>query len=574
MRRWNRLIEWAAEEREAAEFYTRLAQAAAWHDKGAAGLWRNPELEFAEQWHRETQPSPAWAARYDESFDRAMEFLSKSRQEREEFLARVERERKAKLRRTEIAAAVLAIFLVVAASLAYVARRESARAAANLELARAAVDESLASADRDPARAAADDPQLEEFRRELLAKAQQFYVAFMNQEPTSEQSRRDLAFAHFRLAHIHRIVEKPDDAVREYQNAIARFAALMNDYPEQPAYRQALANAYNWLGETLRPRAGRATDAQRAYEGALNLQRALVQAHPQNAEYRRELARTLYNRGILRWNSPNEVAAAEPDFREAVRLLDSLASTSDEAAQEMSRAYNNLAGLLALDPNRVNDAPPLYERAIATHERLLEKEPANREYKLELAKFCNNLASLLHEQGHTGLASRRSSQALGLIESLSRLPPSLAVERADAHNLRGLILQTQDSAAALQALEEALDLFGQMLNDPDLHRLPDFHLRFGDLLLSLAAFPGTGPDAGAAARLLSRGVALYANTGAAVLQSASRAEAQTVLDTISRVLPHLPTPERDSLTTLSERLRRMLETAGPPDTDIVPNGRR
>src|SRR6185436_18025545 len=183
-------------------------------------------------------------------------------------------------------------------------------------------------------RVAADLPQVEEFRRELLSKAQQFYVAFMKQSPRSEASRRDLAFGHLRLGHINRLMLKPDDAMREYQEAIARFEGLASAYPANPEYRAALGNAYNWLGETLRPIAGRAAEAEKAYDAALGVQQPLANEPAAPAQRAEELARTLYNRGILHATMRGSAPAAEADFREAIRLLEPIAPANDRTAQE------------------------------------------------------------------------------------------------------------------------------------------------------------------------------------------------------------------------------------------------
>ena len=64
MRGWARLIGWAAEERQSAGIYARVAQAATWWSEGSAGLWRNPELELGLRWRRESRPTAAWARRY------------------------------------------------------------------------------------------------------------------------------------------------------------------------------------------------------------------------------------------------------------------------------------------------------------------------------------------------------------------------------------------------------------------------------------------------------------------------------------------------------------------------------
>ena len=89
----------------------------------------------------------------------------------------------------EWTAGVLAACLVAAVLLVYYARRANERAEANLALAREAVDESLSSADRDPTLTGGDVPQVEEFRRELLSKAER-YTAFMSQDPRGEIGRR------------------------------------------------------------------------------------------------------------------------------------------------------------------------------------------------------------------------------------------------------------------------------------------------------------------------------------------------------------------------------------------------
>ena len=140
MRCWKRLITWAEEERAAADFYVRLSQAAAWHEAGSAGLWRNPELELAQQWRENNHPTPAWARRYDVTFDRAIAFLDESVEARSS-TGRTGTRRRAKLRRVQWTAAVLAVFLFAAVGAALIAWRERNRAEGNLALARAAVDE-------------------------------------------------------------------------------------------------------------------------------------------------------------------------------------------------------------------------------------------------------------------------------------------------------------------------------------------------------------------------------------------------------------------------------------------------
>ena len=555
MRCWTRLIDWAGEEQAAAEFYGRLSRAGTWFAKGSAGLWRDPELQLAEQWRREVRPTAAWAGRYDDGFDQAMAFLDRSLEERARLEAQADRERRMTLRRTQWAAGVLATLLLLAASMAYVAQRERTRAATNLDLARAAVDESLASADRDPAQMAADPPQVEEFRRELLEKAQGFYLAFMNQSPRSEAVRSDLAFARLRMGHINRMLDRPADAEADYRDAIAQFERLAADYDDGAEFRQARANGFNWLGEILRPVVDRAAEAEAAYTAAFALQDALTEDFPDEPQYAEELARTLYNRGILRWNS-GSVDASEADFREAIRLLEPLAASRDGARQGLARVLNNL-GSVEFTLEDLDEARVLYERAIDAGERLLAASPDNREYRLELAKYNNNLAALLYEQRQHDLAAARSERAVDLMTELARLAPSLAIERADAHNLRGVILQAQDAVAAQREFREALDQFAELNYDGGVLGRPDLHVRFGDFLLNLADFSADGGGA----QLLTDAVNLYALVAERIAASGSTSDARNVLDTLSRVLPVLRASDRTRLQPALEQLQLNLDGA-------------
>jgi len=550
MRCWTRLIAWAQQERASSALYVRLSREASWWEEGAAGLWGDPELELGLRWRQANRPTAAWARRYDESFDRAMRFLDLSEQER----ARAKAERRAqRIRNLQIAwgsAAVLLILLLVAAFAYGVARRESGRAEANLRLAKAAVDETLAATDRDPARLGADVPQLDEFRRDLLERAKRFYVEFIKQKPGSEEFLNEMAFAHFRLGHIYRMLDQGRDAVAEYQEAIARFGELARDHSTRPVYRQALANSYNWLGETVRATAGGYEAAEKAYGSALQLQNELVQADPGNIAYRQELARTRYNRGILYGDAAEagdtNFRKSDADFRAAIRLLEPLVgpAADDHVSQELARVYNNLASLLGQDVHGTDEAQQLYRRAIRIHESIVAKDPRNREYKLELAKFNDNLAWLAHYRGLVDEAADHNAKALSLIEELALPAPSLGIEQADAHNLRGLILQSRGSREAAGEYRLALVVFENLARNVNVIQRPEFHLRFGDLLLNLATLCRRQSDTAAARAVLSDAVGFYAALGRSAAATGSRPAAESVLDNLSRLMPELTDADR------------------------------
>lgn len=453
MRCWTRLIQWTEEENASAIVYMRLSRAAAWFEERTAGLWRNPELELGLRWKEENRPTSAWARRYAPNFAGAMQFLERSREERERIDTEAEAQRRKQLRSAWAVAAVLACLVVIVALLAYAAHRATGRAEQNLLLARNAVNIIVSSASRAHAQESAEIPEVEELRRQMLSKAQSFYLVFAGQSPQSAELRQESAWAHSRLGDIHRLLEERADAVREYETAIDGFQRLAHEDPRKPQYRQELAYSLNWLGETLRmwlsdSRGGAPytrADAERAYGRALSLQRELHGQSPSDPVYQQELARTHYNLGILRYDG-GDLQRCEAEFREAIRLLEPLAERSYKGsevppAQDLARVYNDLAVRLS-DAGRSAEARRLYGRAIDIEESL-DRHQGGRQYEVELATFRNNLSALLWNGEELEEAKRQNHRALDLIDRLAAPASPLAEQRAKALMLRGLLRQAQ-----------------------------------------------------------------------------------------------------------------------------------
>ena len=452
-------------------------------------------------------------------------------------------ERRRQWRRLQWVAGALALLLFISGVTTYVARRESQRARAesdraerNLQLARAAVDESLLVVEREPSRLGVDVPEIVGFRRELLEKAQRFYLDFIKQAPQSEELQREIAVAQLRLGHIDRALDAPDRATSDYRSAIAAFTALTQAYPARAEYRSALADAYNWLGESLRRSGGRYAEAKAAYDKALELAAGPVAAAEMPAQ-QQALARVRYNRGILLASQAGQdgaLDAAEADLREAIRLLEPLAARAMPiGAQDLGRAYNNLGNVVALDGGRIAEGRDLYTQAVHIHEGLARREPTNREYAMELVQFYNNLSATLRDNGELDEALRRNLQARERIESLARPAPSVSIERADSYSLQGLITEGRSRTEAALAYQRSLDLFTTLGRDESTWRFPEFHERFGDLLVNLADMAGTS-KAPAVRGLLAEGLRDYAAIAERSVGGAA-ADTRVVRDTLTRV---------------------------------------
>jgi tetratricopeptide (TPR) repeat protein len=547
MRCWARLVGWTEQERVSADIYSRLSDAAMWCEEGRAGLWRNPELEVGQKWKAENRPTAAWALRYNPNFVQVMGFLDRSEEERQRVSDESKRERQKKLRQTQWAAGILGSLFLVALFLAYFALRQTRRAEENLRWAQKAVDESLSSAGSEQAREASDVPQMEEFRKKLLDKAQTFYTLLAQKNSTNLDLRIEEAEAHSRLGDINRLTGRYKEAAQEYSEAITRLAALATQYPSQSGLRQALAYSHNWLGETIRVALENnssfdtysTADAEKKYSEAIRLQEDLHNQEPGNAVYQQELARTYYNRGIIRYRV-KDPRGAQADFSKATDLLEPLGSRSSTAvdsdanpdpAQDLARVYNDHA-IVASSAGQTAEAQNLYEKAIALAEQLVKKKPENREYKMELAKYSSSEARMLAAADQLQLAEIRSRRALELVEQLAAPTPTLSTKIAENLQLRAELLQSENPEEAKALTDRAFDL----LNKVDTNEANSaLYMNIGANYLELAQYKLLNGD----------------RTGAAA-----------ALSHLDEILPHLSAEYREPLIEPYQNLQKKLQN-GP-----------
>jgi tetratricopeptide (TPR) repeat protein len=544
MRCWARLVGWAEQERVSADIYNRLSDAAMWCEEGRAGLWRNPELEVGQKWKGENHPTAAWAQRYNSNFVQVMSFLDRSEAERQRLSDESKRERRKKLRQTQWAAGILGALFLIALFLAYFALMQTRRAEENLKSAQKAVDESLSSAGSEQAREASDVPQMEEFRKELLDKAQTFYTLLAQKNSTNLNLRIEQAEAHSRLGDINRLTGRYKEAAQEYNEAITRFTVLAEQYPTQSSLRQALAYSHNWLGETIRGALDDSSnfdkygpsEAEKKYSEAIRLQEDLHSQEPGSAVYQQELARTYYNRGIIRFRI-NDAQGVQLDFRRAIDLLEPLGSPSSTAvdadanpdpAQDLARVYNDYAIVMS-STGQTTQAQDLYEKAITLAEQLVKKRPENREYKMELAKYYNSEARMLAVADQLRPAEIRNQRALELLEQLAAPTPSLSTKMAETLELRAELLQFQNPGEAKALTDRAFDL----LNKVDTNEASSaLYMNIGANYLELADIK---------------------------LQNGDRAGAVAALSHLDEILPHLSADHRKEIAEHYQKLQRKLQ---------------
>src|SRR5262249_38678884 len=112
------------------------------------------------------------------------------------------------------------------------------------------------------------------------------------------------------------------EAATAYQEAIAKQATLVADFPGIPHYRQLLAGAYANLGNLL-SQMQKFPEAEEAQRQAFAVQEKLANDYPEVADYRLALAGNYVNFGIRIRLQGNSLEAADW-FGKAIRLFESL----------------------------------------------------------------------------------------------------------------------------------------------------------------------------------------------------------------------------------------------------------
>ena len=133
IRGWRRMRQWVEEEAESAREYRRLAETASLHAQGTAGLLRDPDLGHAIAWREQGQCNAAWAERYGDAFDLAMNFLDESLTAERQRTKSEEAARSRRVRRRLLNVAVGLIVLLSAAATTAAIMREKARENAQID---------------------------------------------------------------------------------------------------------------------------------------------------------------------------------------------------------------------------------------------------------------------------------------------------------------------------------------------------------------------------------------------------------------------------------------------------------
>ena len=312
IRNWQRLKEWVDEESQSAQIYQRLAETAVLHERGRAGLWRDPDLQLALDWRERTRPTSAWAARYHPAFDPAMAFLDASVAARDAAALEEERRRRREIRRTRLAAVVFFLLFMLALAafgFAYTKTLQAQEALGHAEESNRRAVAALAEAERERDRA-----------NEQTKAAQRSEEVAQGAKDEAEQKRKEAEeskAAAVKSAEVARLNARKAEESRleaEKQKTEAQIQRAEAETQKKTAEAEAVRNRQLLYASDM-------TLAQQAYEVSnVRLASQLLSAHSGDGEgsrFERQYLSRLLKRetGSLSYFNSFTTLALTPDGR-------------------------------------------------------------------------------------------------------------------------------------------------------------------------------------------------------------------------------------------------------------------
>jgi serine/threonine-protein kinase len=388
------------------------------------------------------------------------------------------------------------------------ARRENARAEANLEQARQAVEDCFTVAHKNPL---LQKEGMQPVRMLLLAAALRYSQEFIKQRQDDPRMQEELARAYGRVAYItdqigskkealaayqrgrailqklavdqpngaqlpeplaealagscnniavlQRMLGDPGAALESFQQACAVLEPFRNR-PGSTKLHEALAGTYVNLG-VLKDQAGEPTAALHCYEQARDLLGKLVQDQPTAPQLQRLLAGTWINIGVLQQRR-GERAAALHSHAQAHDLAAKLVHDHPDVIlfrNDLAQSQHNI-GVVTAEPTAALQA---LERARDLRAELVRSNPAVTQFRSDLAETYHSLAHNLSKLARPQEALAAYQQAITLQRVAVEKVPEMTQYRqrlsGHYHNLAELLRRLGCPGEAADASRECQKLW-------------------------------------------------------------------------------------------------------------------
>jgi len=318
-----------------------------------------------------------------------------------------------------------------------------------------------------------DHPRLNEsdfqsLRKELLETAMPFYEDLAKTGSSDPGVCSDQAWALGKLADLYQSLGEKSKAEAAFRQVLQIDERLVADFPENPAYREALALHCNNYSSSAPPQ-----DAPAIVSRGEEIMAGLVAEFPGNPQYRMNHAALLLNLGYVLVNAGRSDEAADAFDRslEIGRKLVSAYPSEPDYLAQFAASQANLAGFRSRQGDLAT-GEELYRNCIASFERIVAGRPADHGSRAILATQCHHIGDLLSAQGRDGEAVPLFERSVEINRGVSGEFPSIALYQhglaSALHNLGEVLVKLDRTEEAEHRYREAGVNFGKLRA-----RLPD-----------------------------------------------------------------------------------------------------
>ena len=269
-----------------------------------------------------------------------------------------------------------------------------------------------------------NQPELAPLRKTLLQEPLTYFKTFSEQlqkdADSDPESLARMAQAAFDLGVLTREIGNRKDALVAYQQALAVWESLVEDYPTVADYQNWLAKTHNNIGRLLRQR-GQLQGAMAAFGRALVIRQRLVQDYPDDIEFRYDLAIHLHNIAVM-FNATGKSEEALASYQKSLEIRERLVRLNPEDVDfqhELAKVLHNMGNLPGnvIDPEK---ATGVRQRALAIRRSLVENHPTVPEYQNSLAISQLSIGQKMAAAGRFEDAVANYRQAIAIWQRLTK----------------------------------------------------------------------------------------------------------------------------------------------------------
>ncbi len=272
-----------------------------------------------------------------------------------------------------------------------------------------------------------NQPGLEPARKALLEDARLFYEDFLARRGAVRSLQGELATASTNLAQISSAIGATTTAVKEFEQAVARWDDLIAAEPANFVYREALARTLSKQGKLMMRLPGRRDEVYRIFRRASGLLEPLV-ADSRSRTAPHELSLVLQHLAEIEQEEGRGKEAIENTQRSLT--IESKLAVSDPGVLDplisMANGHALLGRILAIQPEGTDQAIAEQRQAVELLEKVNREHPELSEQAYELALCLGDLSNLEQTAGNLDSALASARKAVEGLERLERQHPTVS----------------------------------------------------------------------------------------------------------------------------------------------------